>query len=207
MMAKNDDQAVMVDADSVKVTRNNKSICQLEKFVARKNKRVNIIGTNGSGKTTFLKLLAGLLTPCSGTIIINVSQRMRTLVHQVPYLFAGTVFSNIAFGLSSRTHSRKSRRQVVEHWLKRLEISHLMQRRTDRLSGGEQRRVAIARALAIEPQLLLLDEPFSDLDQRGIELVEHLIGELEETTVIIASPSPVAESIGCDLFEIETGID
>lgn len=76
-----------------------------------------------------------------------------------------------------------------KEWLERLGIGHLIDARPQRLSGGERKRAALARALAVTPRLLLLDEPFAELDEAGVATVVSLLAELHNTTVLMAAPS------------------
>jgi inositol-phosphate transport system ATP-binding protein len=138
-----------------------------------------VIGPSGSGKTTFLRCIAGLETPDSERIIlnekvlfdsrdkINVPPEKRNMgfVPQTwglwPYL---KVFDNIAFGLNLRKIPKDEVRKKVIHIASMLRIEELLDRYPWQLSGGQQQRVALARALVLEPSLLLLDEPISNLD-------------------------------------------
>jgi len=138
-----------------------------------------VIGPSGSGKTTFLRSIAGLETPDSGRIIlnekvlfdsrerINVPPEKRNMgfVPQTwglwPHL---KVFDNIAFGLNLRKIPKDEIRKRVIHIASMLRIEELLDRYPWQLSGGQQQRVALARALVLEPSLLLLDEPISNLD-------------------------------------------
>ena len=136
---------------------------------------VSILGESGSGKSTVLRLLSGLETPCSGSI--QVDNRIMTddrhfvlpekrgigMVFQDYALFPHmTVVENIQFGL--KRLSRKERKQRVDEVLDLVNLSKFSKRYPHELSGGQQQRVALARALAPKPSLLLLDEPFSNLD-------------------------------------------
>jgi ABC-type sugar transport system ATPase subunit len=136
--------------------------------------RVVVLGPSGSGKTTILRLIAGLEAPESGTITIG-GQDMRdvpphrrdvAMVFQNPALYPHlNVLENLAFGIDARRFTRGQRRGRVEEVAAILEIAHLLGRRPAELSGGERQRVALGRAVVREPRVLLLDEPFSSLDE------------------------------------------
>ncbi|WP_414649866.1 sulfate/molybdate ABC transporter ATP-binding protein [Dyella sp.] len=161
-----------------------------------------LLGPSGSGKTTLLRILAGLDYPDGGSVMqgdrdllkINARQRSVGLVFQHYALFRHmTVADNVAFGLRVRpARSRPSRTQIaerVEALLKRVHLEGYGKRYPAQLSGGQRQRVALARALAVEPELLLLDEPFGALDaQVRVSLrrwLRHLHEELGLTTVFV----------------------
>jgi molybdate transport system ATP-binding protein len=146
------------------------------------------MGPSGAGKTTLLQCLAGLVRPSAGRIVIDGEpvfdeearvcipphRRRVALVFQSLALFPHlSVWENVAYGL--RGVAQRARRERALTWLERTRASSLMSRMPSTLSGGEAQRVALARALASEPRLLLLDEPFSALNQElRIELAEVL---------------------------------
>jgi sulfate transport system ATP-binding protein len=140
---------------------------------------VALLGPSGSGKTTLLRMIAGLEFPDSGTILLNnedatkhdPARRRVGFVFQHYALFRHmTIFENVAFGL--RVQPRKSRlskgeiRDRVLHLLELVQLERLAGHYPSQLSGGQRQRVALARALAVEPKLLLLDEPFGALDAK-----------------------------------------
>jgi sulfate transport system ATP-binding protein len=140
---------------------------------------VALLGPSGSGKTTLLRIIAGLEVPDSGTIRLNeedatnatASQRQVGFVFQHYALFRHlTVFENIAFGLRLRPRSaRPPEDQIssrVNELLQLIQLDWLGDRFPNQLSGGQRQRVALARALAVEPRVLLLDEPFGALDAK-----------------------------------------
>ena len=144
--------------------------------------RLGIRGRNGSGKSTLMRILAGLLSPTSGTVEGLPPPGRAVLVHQRPHLFRGTARDNVEYAL--RIHRRP--RSEAGSWLGRLDASHLAERRAGDLSGGERRRVAIARALATRPRLLLLDEPLAALDAPGIEALGRVVETFDGTLVVTA---------------------
>ncbi|MCB6184489.1 ABC transporter ATP-binding protein [Leeia sp. TBRC 13508] len=142
-------------------------------FSLEKGDTLALLGPSGCGKTTVLRLLAGLELPDAGEIsfagtrldLLSVANRKIGFVFQDYALFPHlTVWENVAFGLSMQGVSSASLKERVDNWLVRLRIADLAERYPNDISGGQQQRVAVARAMAPEPQLLLLDEPFSNLD-------------------------------------------
>lgn len=145
-----------------------------------------LLGASGSGKTTVLRMIAGLETPSAGRVsfadkdITDLVPEKRDfgMVFQNYALFPHlNVFENVAFGLKARKLPKDRIKQKVAESLNLVKLSGFETRRVDELSGGQQQRVAIARAIAIEPQLLLFDEPLSNLD---VTLREETRGELRE---------------------------
>ncbi len=135
---------------------------------------ISLLGPSGCGKTTLLRIISGFLTPTSGQIRIDgqsvaampPNQRGVGIVFQNYALFPHmTVWDNIAYGLRAKKVARNRVAQKVGEMLDLVQLGHLAKRYPSELSGGQQQRVAIARALAVEPKLMLLDEPFSALDK------------------------------------------
>ena len=146
-----------------------------------------IIGVSGCGKTTLLRILAGLARADSGSVFIDGSDmteatsqaRGAVYLYQEPLLFPHLdVFENIAFGLRLRSLPRAVIDDQVEAMLAALELASFARRRPDSLSGGQRQRVAFGRALAIKPALLLLDEPFSNLDPQARASMQQLCKRL-----------------------------
>jgi putative spermidine/putrescine transport system ATP-binding protein len=134
---------------------------------------VSLLGPSGCGKTTMLRLITGFLEPDAGTITVNGEDITRTpphrrdigMVYQDYALWPHmTVGSNVSFGLEMRGVKRAERRDRVHQTLQQVGLEEYINRYPTQLSGGQQQRVALARALAVEPKLLLLDEPLSNLD-------------------------------------------
>jgi len=147
-----------------------------------------LLGPTGAGKTTTLRLIAGLEKPTAGTIAIDgedvrewsAAERDVALVFQYYSLYPRyTVRENLAFPLKSRVraYSAAEIEKRVERASKTLRIDHLLERKTDKLSGGEMQRVSIGRAIVREPKAFLMDEPLSNLDAK---LRESLRSELKD---------------------------
>ncbi|MEZ2146768.1 ABC transporter ATP-binding protein [Bradyrhizobium sp. DN5] len=164
----------------------------------RRGELLCLLGPSGCGKTTTLRMIAGFVEPTSGTVSINGSD----MTHQPPYrrdtgmvfqsyaLFPHmTVAENIAFGLENLKWPREKRETRVEEMLKLVELPHLTQRFPSQLSGGQQQRIALARALAMRPAVLLLDEPFSNLDAllrvRMREELRQVVRSVNVTTLFV----------------------
>ena len=134
-----------------------------------------LLGPSGCGKTTLLRMVAGLIPATEGKLYFGgrdvtdlpAQQRNTAMVFQNYALFPNmTVAENVAFGLKVRKVSRQEQRRRVEKMLACVELEGLGNRRIQELSGGQRQRVALARALVIEPDILLFDEPLSNLDQK-----------------------------------------
>jgi sulfate/thiosulfate transport system ATP-binding protein len=154
---------------------------------------VALLGLSGSGKTTLLRIIAGLEAADSGTVhfhgddatAINVRDRQVGFVFQHYALFRHmTVFENVAFGLRVRPRGeRPSRTEIaarVHELLKLVQLEFLAGRYPSQLSGGQRQRVALARALAVEPKVLLLDEPFGALDAKVRQELRRWLKRLHE---------------------------
>jgi sulfate/thiosulfate transport system ATP-binding protein len=163
---------------------------------------VALLGPSGSGKTTLLRLIAGLEAPNSGNILFNgqdftgksVKERQVGFVFQHYALFKHmTIFENIAFGLKVRPRKlRPSKAEIkakIEELLQLVQLEGLGERYPSQLSGGQRQRVALARALAVEPEVLLLDEPFGALDAKVRQELRIWLRELHQklniTTVFV----------------------
>lgn len=156
---------------------------------------VALLGPSGSGKTTLLRILGGLEFPTSGRVLfdgadatgLSVQERRAGFVFQSYALFKHmTVFENIAYGLRARPRNvRPDAPEIARRVTKLLDLIQLPQigaRYPSQLSGGQRQRVALARALAIEPRMLLLDEPFGALDARVRRELRQGLRDIHDTT-------------------------
>ncbi len=152
-----------------------------------------IVGPNGAGKSILLETLALLQKPTQGRVVFEgqsvdgrelALRRRMAVVFQDPLPLRRSVADNVALGLTLRGVPRSVRRQRAAHWMRRFGIAHLARRSAMTLSGGEAQRMNLARAFALEPEVLLLDEPFSALDPPTREgLLDDLSVALRETGV------------------------
>ena len=193
----------IVTLNGLAVSKNEKPICSVSNLTILEGERLAVVGPNGSGKTTLLRVLAGLESELSGKFKIEVSQRDAVYVHQTPFLFRGTVQQNVEYGLKALSVSKAARNEQALAWLNQVGIANLAEHHVKNLSGGERRRVALARACVLRPKLLLLDEPFADLDEAGIEAVHVALTELSGVTIVIASPTTMRSGLADRTFEIQ----
>jgi len=167
--------STLVDIRALLVHRDRRPVLKIDHLAIEKGRVLTLVGPNGAGKTTLLLVLARLLKPEHGEIFFDNKpwnsipeldyRRHIGLVMQDSLLLNCSVFENVAIGLRYRHFPKDEVTRRTDKWLERLGISRLRQRSASQLSGGEARRVALARALALQPDLLLLDEPFSALDR------------------------------------------
>jgi tungstate transport system ATP-binding protein len=165
----------VVELRGVRHRYDGRLVLDLDRFVVAAGAQVAIVGHNGSGKSTLLRVLALLEAPTEGQVLLGgvpvprrapPSLRRRvTLVEQRPILFRGSVADNLGFGLRARGLGRTEVNRKVGTVAERLGLGPLLARHRHELSDGEVQRVAVARALALEPDVLLLDEPASSADR------------------------------------------
>ena len=164
----------MIQICDLLVQRNGRDVLNIDSLDIQRGETLAVVGPNGAGKSTLLLALARLLKPERGEIIFDGRSLMQvddleyrrkiSFVFQDPLLLDMTVEQNVALGLRFRGTPKKEIQARVEKWVKGLGIESLSKRRAGQLSGGEAQRVSLARAFVLEPELLLLDEPFAALD-------------------------------------------
>lgn len=149
-----------------------------------------LIGPNGAGKSATLRVIDGLLAPDAGSVrIVGDGPVRRAFVFQRPALLRASALANVALALAPLALSRDERARRAQAALARVGLGDRAAAPATRLSGGEQQRLALARAWAVEPDLLLADEPTANLDPGATELVEGLIAEIarQGTKVVLVS--------------------
>lgn len=209
----------LLSIQNLQVKRGGRVVLEVENLSVEKNEVLAIVGPNGAGKSTLLLTLARLLRPERGEIRFNghaahaesdlAYRRRLALVLQDPLLFDTSVYGNIASGLQFRGLQKKEIQPRVEAWLERLGITHLAARRANQLSGGEGQRVSLARALVLEPELLLLDEPFGALDpptrSRLLDDLGRILPESGTTTIFITHNLGEARKLAGRMAVIRAG--
>ena len=161
-----------------------------------------IVGPSGSGKTTLLSILAGILTPSSGTVERSVSAEETGYMLQRDHLFEWrTIEDNVLLGLEIRKIKTAERAEYALSLLKKYSVGEFLKKKPSELSGGMRQRVALIRTLALRPKLILLDEPFSALDFQTrltvAEDVRNIIREEKVTAILVTHD--ISEAIAlCD---------
>lgn len=162
-------------------------------FIAPRNARIAVIGSNGAGKSTLFKHFNGIFQPTSGSVLVrgepitreNIREvrRFVGVVFQNPddQIFSPTVEQDVAFGPTNLGLDEEIVQHRVEEALRVVGIEHLRDRVPHHLSGGEKKRVAIAGIIAMEPQVLVLDEPTAGLDPQGVSDLVGFINSLSKT--------------------------
>jgi tungstate transport system ATP-binding protein len=182
------DYKPIIEIRNLEVERGGITILNIPSLFVQEGEILALIGPNGAGKTTLLQALSYLIKPSQGKIYFKGKEvnsthpvfeyrRKLAMVFQEPLLFDTTVFNNVASGLKIRGMGKSEIRDRVIEQLDRFGISHLSQRSSKTLSGGEAQRTSLARAFALQPEILFLDEPFASLDP---PTRESLIEDLEQ---------------------------
>ena len=177
-----------------------------------------LLGPSGSGKSTLLRVIAGLETPDAGTVLIGREDVTNTAARKrgVGFVFQHyaafkhmTVSDNVAFGLAVRKRPKDERKAKVKELLDLVGLGHLGDRYPSQLSGGQRQRMALARALAVEPQVLLLDEPFGALDARVREELRRWLRRLHDdvhvTTIFVTHDQEEAMEISEQIVVVNEG--
>lgn len=168
---------------------------------------IAVHGTNGAGKSTLLSIIHKLVPPSMGNVDHVVESMRVALVFQKPMMLMTTVAANIAFPLKCKGMGKVERAAVVSRLMQSHGIDHLAKQPATKLSGGEQQRVAICRAVANDPELLLMDEPTSNLDDGGRRFVSDLIEEAgkRRSVVVVSHDFALLERVAQRRFELRDG--
>lgn len=179
-----------------------KNVLDISSLEIERGKIYTLIGPNGAGKTTLLNLLAFLDEPSAGELYFDAQRvvygarqilplrRRVVLVDQYPILFTGPVWKNVEYGLKVRGVKAAERNEKVLEMLDLVGMSRFIDADAHKLSGGETKRVALARALAIEPEVLLCDEPGANVDKENQQIILSIIKKINSisaTSVIFST--------------------
>ena len=184
----------------------------------RAGERMGLVGAIGSGKTTLLHLMVGLLKPDGGTVEVfgrareeerdfwEVRERVG-LLFQDPedQLFCPTVQEDIAFGPLNQGKSRTTVEEIVGRTLSRVGLEGYENRITHHLSGGEKRLISLATVLAMEPDVLLLDEPENGLDPPSYERIRSLLFSLPQAMIVVSHNAAFLQSVTTRCLRMEEG--
>ncbi len=192
------------------IRRNHRDALRVDSLDIQRGETLAVVGPNGAGKSTLLLALAHLLKPTSGEVKYDGRhlhewddleyRRKIAFVFQDPLLMDLSVEDNVALGLKFRGVDKTETLLRVEKWMKAMGVDSLGKRRAGQLSGGEAQRVSLARAFVLEPELLLMDEPFSAVDPqtRGqlMKDLSELLAHEHRTTIFVTHNLKEAAHMG-----------
>lgn len=217
---KEENKVTFVNLEEIRVSYDGKQdILKNLNISMEKGELISLLGPSGCGKTTTLRVIAGLITPNEGSFKLADEELTKVPVHKrnfgmvfqsyalFPHL---TIAENVAFGLKLRKETKEARKRKVEKMLAICGLKDLGDRYPKQLSGGQRQRVALARALIIEPKLLLLDEPLSNLDAKlrvamRIE-IKRIQQQLGITTVFVTHDQEECFSISDKVAVMNNGV-
>jgi tungstate transport system ATP-binding protein len=178
-------------------------------------KITGIIGPNGAGKTTLLNIIAGLGEATEGRVLYgpdlsqNIPRKDITLLFQTPYLLYTSVEKNIAYPLKLRKRSKEEIKGRVSKLLEEMGLETLAKQRSWRLSGGEAQKTALARAIAFRPDVLMLDEPTSNIDNAATADIESVLkkesSKYGKTIIIVSHNLPQIKRICDEVIFMDNG--
>lgn len=187
-----------IEFKNLKKSYGNTEILNDINFSMKKGEIVSVVGPSGTGKSTLLRIISGILKPDSGNIFVdgedvsNVSIDKRNIIMMFqnfelfPHL---NVYDNVAFGPRARKMKKNLVEEKVEYFLKLVDLTHKKNSYPKDLSGGERQRVALIRSLIVSPKILLLDEPFSSLDEILRDMVRNktfeILRKFEISTIFV----------------------
>jgi tungstate transport system ATP-binding protein len=192
------------------IQRNGRDVLTVSSLQIQRGETLAIVGPNGAGKSTLLLALARLIRPTRGQLTFNGNpiselndleyRRKISFVFQDPLLMDMTVEKNIGLGLKFRGTDKEETRKRVGRWSQAMGVDSLLGRRASQLSGGEAQRVSLARAFVLDPELLLMDEPFSAVDPptraQLLKDLSNLLSQDHRTTIFVTHNLKEAAQVG-----------
>lgn len=200
----------MISIRNLLIQRNGNDALRIASLEIELGETLAVVGPNGAGKSTLLLALAHLLKPVRGDITFHGKllkewddieyRRKIAFVFQDPLLMDMSVRDNIALGLKFRKAKKAVIKMQVNRWAKSMGVDHLLGRRAGQLSGGEAQRVSLARAFVLDPELLLMDEPFSAVDPptrtQLLKDLSNLLARDHRTTIFVTHNLKEAAQMG-----------
>jgi ABC-type sugar transport system ATPase subunit len=202
-----------VTIEGVRVEREGRVVLDVRTLTLAAGRTTAILGPNGSGKTTLLRVIAGLERRREGRVSFGGAPEGKT--RDVAYVFQEDVFLresvrwNLEIGLRLRGVAAPERQRRIADAALRVGVDHLLERRADRLSGGEGRRVSLARALCLHAPVVLLDEPLAGLDEGGyarlVDELPRIVDAFNATTILVTHSRDEALRLATDLVVLVDG--
>ena len=208
----------LLRVENLSVERGGKPLLEDLNFSLQKGEKVFITGPNGAGKTTFVETLMGFIKPLRGKIYLEGEEvkteedfyKLRTTIGYVfqnpdEQLFSPTVEEELAFAPLNLGLPRDEVERRINRVLELFEISHLRERVTFKLSGGEKRLVSIACVLTMEPQALILDEPTNALDEKHFQRLFEFLKNTDKGIIVITHDDRLLKNLPWRVYRLEGG--
>ena len=208
----------LLRVENLSVERGGKPLLEDLNFSLQKGEKVFITGPNGAGKTTFVETLMGFVKPLRGKIYLEGKEvkteedfyKLRTTIGYVfqnpdEQLFSPTVEEELAFAPLNLGLPRYEVERRINRVLELFEISHLRERVTFKLSGGEKRLVSIACVLTMEPQALILDEPTNALDEKHFQRLFEFLKNTDKGIIVITHDDRLLKNLPWRVYRLEGG--
>ena len=208
----------MIQLNNINFKYNSRLILNRVNFTVEAGDRIGLVGPNGSGKTTLCQIIMGLVKPQSGEVKIFGKERtseadFAEIRGRIGYLFQDsddqlfcpTVLEDIAFGPLNLGKSIREARVIVSTTLDSLNLGGYEQRITYQLSGGEKRLVSLATVLAMEPEVLILDEPTNGLDEETSDRITDLLNRSSFTYILISHDMQLVRRTTQKIFQLKRG--
>jgi len=167
----------IVEISALKKCFDSQNVINVNNYSIESGKGYVFYGYNGCGKTTLLRLIAGLEKPSSGKLDISIPKKERVMCFQQPYMFTGTVLSNCEYGV--KLQKRKIDKDILNEYCNRYGINSLLNKNARILSSGQKQAVSLIRSFMVNPRLLLLDEPIANIDKKKFGALKEDLKKLK----------------------------